>query len=137
MNWKRLGYNPSVVYHYTKKSNVDSIIKDKKIKKFRDIYTFFTESYESAIYLLEKVTCNPRCATIGFDGITRPNRNSIEDFCVLELEIDKNYIDTTKWYESNSAFGDNKEKVAKINSSICYQGDVRFKNCKILEIEKN
>ena len=135
MNWKRLDYNPDIIYHYTKKENVKNILQDKKIKKFKDSYTFFTKSYDDAIYLINNVTCNPKCVTIGFDGIKRVNKNNPKDYVILKLEVDKNYIDRTKWFISSSASGINQERIQKINDSICYKGDLKFKSCEILNGE--
>lgn len=131
--FKSLGYSPQVVYHYTRKANVTSILDSKEIKRFKDTYTFFTETEELADWLIRNVTCNSNCATIDFDGIPKANRNNIEDFCILKLTVNRKYIDNTKWFASGSAFGPNDDKLKKINSSICYKGNVKFTECEIVK----
>ena len=133
MNFKPLGRSPEVVYHYTKLDNVSSITKDKEVKRFKDTYTFFTESLELADWLLKNVTCNPNCGTVGFDGIIRKNDNNIKDYCILKLTVNKNYIDNTKWYLSDSAFNGDKDVIDVVNSSICYKGNLKFVECEVVK----
>lgn len=129
--FERINYSPDFVYHYTKIENFAYILRDKKIKKGKDTYCFFNETQRESEWILENVTCNPNCKTVDFDGIPKLNRNNIEDYIILKLEVDKNYVDNTKWYKSDSGYGTDEKYVDMINSSICYKGDLRYKTLRV------
>lgn len=132
----RLNYVPKEVYHYTKIKNLEQIQKDKKIKKFKDQWTFFAPTIENAKYLLTNVVCNPKCATYNYEGIAVSNTNKLEDFCILKLVVDTNYTDSSKWFSPNVAKCKNEEILNVMAENIAYKGDLRFKNCVMISLDE-
>lgn len=134
MLFKRLEFLPETVYHYTKKDNIESIIKDKKIKKFKDKYTFFTMSELDSDFLMSNLTCNPLARTRDYNGIIRTNTNKKEDYILLKLKVDRKYVDNTLWYSSDSTGGGNSKLAQEINSrTICYKGDLKYTEIEVIK----
>lgn len=134
MLFKRLLFTPSIVFHYTKRNNVESIMRDRTIKRFKDVYTFFSNSESDSDFLLENLACNPKAGVRDYKGIIRDNINKKEDFVLLKILVNKNYTDSTKWYQSDSTEGTAEDLVKEINAkTICFKGDLR---CSKIEIVK-
>lgn len=131
INEERLNYVPKEIYHFTKKENLESIMKDRTIKHFSDVYTFYCPTEEEAKWFLYNVTCNPKAVTVGADGIKRKNNNNIDDFVLLKIIPDRNYLDNSKWFKSNSTR--NEEIDSHV---ICYKGNVKIKSAEIYELNE-
>lgn len=131
INEERLNYVPKEIYHFTKKENLESIMKDRIIKHFSDIYTFYCPTEEEAKWFLYNVTCNPKTVTVGTDGIKRKNNNNIDDFVLLKITPDANYLDNRKWFMSNSTRNEDID-----SHVICYKGNVKIKNAEIYELNE-
>ncbi|WP_297422146.1 hypothetical protein [Clostridium sp.] len=131
INEERLGYVPNVIYHFTKKENLEIIMKDRTIKHFSDIYTFYCPTEEEAKWFLYNVTCNPKATRVGLDGIRRKNNNKIEEFVLLKIIPDRNYLDNSKWFKSNSTRNEEIDRHV-----ICYKGNVRINSAEIYELSE-
>ena len=131
INEERLNYVPKEIYHFTKKDNLESIMKDTTIKHFSDIYTFYCPTEWEAKWFLYNVTCNPKAVTVGADGVKRQNNNKIDEFVLLKITPDTNYLDNRKWFKSNSTRNDDVDKHV-----ICYKGNVRIKSAEIYELNE-
>jgi hypothetical protein len=131
INEERLGYMPKVIYHFTKKENLESIMKDRIIKHFSDVYTFYCPTEWEAKWFLYNVTCNPKATTVGADGVKKQNNNKIDEFVLLKIIPDRIYLDNNKWFKSNSTRNDNVDRHV-----ICYKGNVRIKNAEIYELNE-
>lgn len=131
INEERLNYSPKEIYHFTKKENLENIMKDRTIKHFSDVYTFYCPTEWEAKWFLYNVTCNPKATTVGSNGIKRQNNNKIEEFVLLKITPDTNYLDNSKWFKSNSTR--NEEVDSHV---ICYKGTVKIKNAEIYELNE-
>lgn len=116
--WERLNYEPEYIYHFTKKYKVESIKKDRQLKKFKDIYIFACESYEDCIVVIQNTLLNPNAKFIDFDGIAKKYNNvNIEEYVILKLK--PRYSNILLWYKSQSA----KNSVID-NITIAYKGNL-------------
>lgn len=52
MGYVRVPERPSVVYHYTRRENLDSILRDGKIKRMGDTECWFCSSLEDTLALM-------------------------------------------------------------------------------------
>ena len=51
MGYERVAERPSVVYHYTKRENLPSILKDGRIKRMGDTLVIIFRIFQRRLYL--------------------------------------------------------------------------------------
>lgn len=129
---------PEVVYHLTKKENVEKILEDGKIKLFGDTECWFCESIPNMKRYMEYTVMNegkPYIATGG--AVKLYPKFKPEEYAVLKLT--PKYREG-KWYRWMQEMPPNtsKEMLEKArefsNLKIGFRGELRFSNCEIIEI---
>lgn len=117
-----------IVYHFTKKENVQKIRKDRQLKKFKDNYVFVCESYEDCINVIKNTILNPKARYMDFDGVIRDYKNrNINDYVILKLKT--RYSDSLKWFKSTSS---NNSCID--DKTIAYKGNLPIKSMDEIEI---
>ena len=131
---------PTEVYHLTKRENLESILADKRIRRFGDTECWFCRSPEDMLRYMEyTVLCEgkPYIATGG--RIQRYSKFVPEDYVLLKLTPSK-WED--KWYQWNQELPANaspevKEQAREFSElKIGYRGDLRFSKVEVLDLKQ-
>ena len=126
--WELLGREPQIVYHFTRRKNVDSIVKDRQLKKFKDTHVFVCENYEGCIEVIKSTILNPNARYVDFDGMVKKyNPEDIKDFVIMKLET--RFSKTMNWYKSQSAFNKMVD-----DYTVAYKGNLPIKVLEVQEI---
>ena len=131
---------PTEVYHLTKRENVESILADKRIRRFGDTECWFCRSPEDMLRYMEcTVLCEgkPYIATGGH--IQRYPKFMPQEYVLLKLTPSK-WED--KWYQWNQELPPNASAEAKAQAKefselkIGYRGDLRFSKMEVVDLEQ-
>ena len=131
---------PTEVYHLTKRENVESILADKRIRRFGDTECWFCRTPNDMLRYMEyTVLCEgkPYIATGG--RIEHYPKFIPEDYVLLKLTPSK-WED--KWYLWNQELPVNASLVAKAEAiefselKIGYRGDLRFSKMEVIDLEQ-
>ena len=117
----------SYLYHYTKKENVESIVRTGEIRS-SDEFVFFTDSFEKSVELFEQEMMND---VFYYDLDCKLRRRvpvKKEDYRIIKIPFknDGNFY--------NFIFPGNNNPKNVYNMSRIHKGTLHFKKCKILEI---
>lgn len=130
---------PDKVFHLTKRKNVETILQEEKIRRFDDTECWFCQSVPDLLRYMEyTVLCKGKVYYKTDGSIGRYPRFKPEDYAVLELV--PRYREGN-WYKWNQELPPNSpgELMAQAkefsNLKIGFRGDLRFKDCKVLEIK--
>lgn len=131
MSYERITDIPQTLYHYTKQSNVESILNDGKIKKFRDVECWFCASIEDLLRYMELTVMNEGKPYYDTNGIRKSYPPFIaEDFVVLELTPRYQNGEWVKWnqeYPSDTP-PEVKELLKEFSDlKVGFRGDFKFK----------
>ena len=78
---------PSTVYHYTKRTNLPSILLDKKIRRFDDRECWFSTSLADSLQLMRETVMQEGKGFYKVDGtIGHYPKFMPEDYVILELQ---------------------------------------------------
>ena len=78
---------PSTVYHYTKRTNLPSILLDKKIRRFGDRECWFSTSLADSLQLMRETVMQEGKGFYKVDGtIGHYPKFMPEDYVILELQ---------------------------------------------------
>lgn len=137
MGYVKVGI-PDTVYHLTKKNNVDSILKDGKIKRFNDSECWFCRSKPDMLrYMQMTVLCEGKLFIDVNGCLNRYPKFKPEDYVVLKLT--PRYREGN-WYQWNQMLSPNAapEVIAEGKEfsrlKIGFRGDLRFKKCEVLDM---
>lgn len=131
---------PTEVYHLTKRENLESILADKRIRRFGDTECWFCRSPEDMLrYMQYTVLCEgkPYIATGG--RIQRYPKFDPEDHVLLKLTPSK-WED--KWYQWNQEVPANASPEVKDQArefselKVGYRGDLRYSKAEILDLKQ-
>lgn len=126
MNVIRKKFNTKYLYHYTKKENIDKIIKDKKFKSI-DKYTFFTGSLNECITNFETEMMSYKYY-IDLDlKLKEREYSNKEEFVILKVP----YVEDNNFYEFNFS-----NSTSIYSNSIAHKGCYDFKKIKIIDFPK-
>lgn len=121
--------NVKYIYHYTKKSNVQKILNDRKIMS-KDKYVFFTESLQDSIAIFEKEMMQEGRLYIDVNGVLRKREKcKKEDYCILKLP----YKNDNNFYKMHF---ENQIKNSVYTYSITHKGAYDFENAQVIEFPK-
>lgn len=129
---------PAEVYHLTKRENLDSILSDKRIRRFGDTECWFCRTPEDMLRYMEyTVLCEgkPYIATGG--RVQNYPKFQPEDYVLLKLTPAK-WED--KWYQWNQEVPANASSEVKAQArefselKIGYRGDLRFSQVEVYEL---
>ena len=78
---------PSTVYHYTKRTNLPSILLDKKIRRFDDRECWFSTSLADSLQLMRETVMQEGKGVYKVDGTIGHYPKFVpEDYVILELQ---------------------------------------------------
>ena len=78
---------PSIVYHYTKRTNLPGILLDKKIRRFGDRECWFSTSLADSLQLMRETVMQEGKGFYKVDGtIGHYPKFMPEDYVILELQ---------------------------------------------------
>ena len=131
---------PTQVYHLTRRENVGSIRKEKRIRRFGDTECWFCRTPADMLRYMEyTVLCEgkPYIATGG--AVKHYPKFIPEDYVLLKL-IPAKWED--KWYQRNQeipskapqAVKDQTEEFSRLK--VGYRGDLRFSKMEIIELSQ-
>ncbi|WP_373262273.1 hypothetical protein [Hungatella hathewayi] len=128
---------PKKVYHYTKRMNLDSILKDGKIKAIDGLECWFCLTLDDLINYLQLTAFNEGAKYVSSDFTIKSYPKFVpEDYIVLELKP-RYSKDCWFYYENDIISYDylknlDQKKLAKLK--IGYRGDLEFKGIKVHEM---
>lgn len=139
MGYERIDKPEGLLYHYTKRENLEQIIKDGRIRKFRDRESWFCTSLEDTLRLMELTVMQEGNLYYDVKGFPRHYPAFVpEEYVILELEP---RFQSGEWVRWNQEFPENTpEEVLKLGEEFSrlkagYRGDVRFyPNPRIYEV---
>ena len=71
MAYERIDKPKGLLYHYTKRENVESILRDGRIRKFKDTESWFCTSLEDTLRLMELTVMQEGKLYFDADGFPR------------------------------------------------------------------
>ena len=131
---------PTEVYHLTKRENLDSILRDKRIRRFRDTECWFCRTPEDMLRYMEfTVLCEgkPYIATGG--RVRHYPKFQPEEYVLLKLTPSK-WED--KWYQWNQEVPVNASPEIKAQAKefselkVGYRGDLRFSKVEVMDLRQ-
>lgn len=139
MGYERIDRPEGLLYHYTKRENLEQIIKDGRIRKFKDRESWFCTSLEDTLRLMELTVMQEGNLYCDVDGFLKRYPAFVpEDYVILELTP---RFQNGEWVRWNQEFPENTpEEVLKLGEEFShlkagYRGDVRFyPNPRIYEV---
>lgn len=130
MAYERINRPEGLLYHYTKRENVESISKDGKIRRFMDRETWFCTSLENTLRLMELTVMQEGKRYYDVHGLPKRYPTFVaEDYVILELVPRFQNGDWVIW---NQEFPQGTpEEVLKLGEEfshlkIGYRGDLKF-----------
>lgn len=130
MGYKSIERPDGPLYHYTKRKNLESILKDGRIKRFLDRETWFCASLEDILRLMECTVMQKGKTYIDVFGIPRQYPEFVpHDYVILELRPRHQSGEWVIW-EQEFAPGTPAE-VLKLGAEFSrmklgYRGDLKF-----------
>lgn len=86
MAYERIDRPKGLLYHYTKRENIEPILQDGRIRKFRDTECWFCTSLEDTLRLMELTVMEEGKLYYDINGLSRRYPKFIpEEYVVLEL----------------------------------------------------
>ena len=139
MAYERIDGPKGLLYHYTKRENIEPILQDGRIRKFKDRECWFCTSLEDTLRLMELTVMEEGKLYYDANGLPRRYPKFIpEEYVVLELSPRYQNGDWVIW---NQEFPDGApEDIRKLGEEfshlkIGFRGDLRFyENPNIYEV---
>jgi hypothetical protein len=139
MAYERIANRPTVVYHYTKRENLNSILRDGRIKRMGDTECWFCGSLEDTLALMRDTVMVEGKPFIKVGGsIGRYPKFVPEDYVILKLTPRWQNGEWVHWIQEMPP-GSPKEVVnAALRFSMLklgFRGDLKFQsNPEVLEV---
>ena len=128
---------PDIVYHLTKRENLESILADKNIRRYDDTECWFCRSIPDLLKYMEHTVMNEGKPYIATGGIVKRYPAFVPgDYLILKLT--PRYREGN-WYKWMQEFPPNsppkllKQGEEFSNLKIGFRGDLRFKAVEVLE----
>ena len=141
MAYERIATPLGGIYHYTRKENLQSILVDSRIRRFKDKECWFCTSLENLLRLMALTVMNEGGLYIGVNGL--PKRYPPfcpDDYVILKLTPRYQNGEWVRWnQEMDSRCSAEQKALAEefSNLKIGYRGDLKFKlNPEIIEISE-
>ena len=88
MAYERIDGPKGLLYHYTKRENIEPILQDGRIRKFKDRECWFCTSLEDTLRLMELTVMEEGKLYYDANGLPRRYPKFIpEEYVVLELSL--------------------------------------------------
>lgn len=131
--------SPEIIYHYTKKKNLDSILRDGVIKRFDDTECWFSLSIYDMVILMQYTVMREGRPFIAVGGkVSYYPKFDPEDYVILKLQ--PLHSSKTKWFHWKDPITPKlpKDRLEAIErAKVCYRGNLRFKEpATILEMSE-
>lgn len=139
MAYERVADLPSVVYHYTRRENLDSILRDGRIRRMGDTECWFCSSLEDTLELMEQtvmVEGKPYYKVGG--SIGRYPKFVPEDYIILKLTPRWQNGDWVRWMQevppgSPQEVVDAAQRFSMLK--LGFRGDMKFRpDPEVLEV---
>lgn len=130
MGYERIEKPEGLLYHYTKKEKLEQILKDERIRKFKDRECWFCTSLEDTLRLMELTVMQEGGRYIDVNGL--PKRYPAfhaEDYVILELTPRFQSGEWVRWNQEFPEGADDEllalgEEFSQLKKG--YRGDLRF-----------
>jgi len=127
MRARKISPKTRYLYHYTLKSNVESILKDKSIRS-RDDYVFFTGSLADSVKAFNNEIMTEGRPYLDLDGVLRYREKcDRKDYCILKIP----YRDDDRFYRFDA---DDLPEDSIYRLAIAHRGAYDFKKARVLEM---
>lgn len=127
MRARKIRPKTKYLYHYTLKSNVESILKDKAIKS-RDDYVFFTGSLADSVKAFNNEIMSEGRPYFDLDGVLRYREKcDRKDYCILKIP----YRDDNRFYKFD-VDGQPEDSIYRL--AIAHRGTYDFQKARVLEM---
>lgn len=130
MGYERVVDRPSVVYHYTKRENVPSILKDGRIKRMGDTECWFCLSLEDTLSVMEDTVMAEGKFYVTVGGkLARYPKFDPEEYVILKLTPRWQSGEWVRWMQELPPGADPQLKeVAEAFSmkKVGFRGDMKF-----------
>lgn len=98
MGYERIEKPKGLLYHYTKRGNLEQITKDGRIRKFKDRETWFCTSLENTLRLMDMTVMQEGNPYYDVNGLLRHYPAFVpEDYVILELSPRFQNGDWVRW----------------------------------------
>ena len=127
MRARKISPKTRYLYHYTLKSNVESILKDKSIRS-RDDFVFFTGSLADSVKAFNNEIMTEGRPYFDLDGVLRYREKcDRKDYCILKIP----YRDDDRFYRFDA---DDLPADSIYRLAIAHRGTYDFKKARVLEM---
>ncbi len=141
MAYERIEKPKGLLYHYTKRENLEPILKDGRIRKFKDTESWFCKSLEDTLRLMELTVMQEGKLYYDVNGLPRKYPPFVpDDYVILELSLRYQSGDWVRWNQEFPA--GTPEQVLKLGEEfshlkVGFRGDVRFyENPNVYEVSE-
>ena len=130
MAYERIDKPKGLLYHYTKRENVESILRDGRIRKFKDSECWFCTSLEDTLRLMELTVMQEGKLYFDANGFPRQYPKFVpEDYVILELAPRHQNGEWVRWNQELPK--DVPEALLKLGEEFShlkagFRGDLRF-----------
>lgn len=130
MGYERIAKPEGTLFHYTKRDNLEQILKDGRIRKFKDRESWFCSSLKNTLRLMELTVMQEGNLYYDVNGFPRRYPPfQAEDYVILELAP---RFQNGEWVRWNQEFGeDASEEVLRLGQEFSclklgFRGDLKF-----------
>lgn len=139
MAYVSLTDTPTELYHYTKRENLEKILEDGRIRRFGDRETWFCQSLDDMLKLMEATVMQEGKPYIKVGGsIGRYPEFVPEDYVILKLIPRWQSGEWVRWMQEVPDDSPQELKSAAYSFSmlkIGFRGDLKFqKNPEVIEV---
>lgn len=130
MAYERIEKPKGLLYYYTKRENLESILKDGRIRKFKDSESWFCKSLEDTLRLMELTVMQEGNLYYDVNGLLRRYPKFVpEDYVILELAPRCQSGDWVRWNQEFPV--GTPEEVLKLGEKfshlkVGFREDLRF-----------
>ena len=129
---------PTVVYHFTKKENLDSILRSGTIYRMGDSECWFCKSLEDSLDVMKTTVMQPEKPYIKVGGsIGRYPEFHAEEYVIIKLIPKRERGVWVRWMDELSS--NTAEEVRKAHDEFCkkkigFRGDLHFHSPEIYDV---
>jgi len=137
MGYEKINKPQGELYHYTKRENLEQILKDQKIKKFKDRECWFCTSLENVLRLMELTVMQEGKKYYDVEGNLKRYPEFIpEEYVILRLTP---RFQNGEWVIWNQQLPSNaSEELVQLGEEfshlkVGFRGDLKFRDPCIIE----
>lgn len=131
MAYERISAPKAELYHYTKKENLERILSDGRIRRFKDTECWFCASLEDTLRLMELTAMNEGGLYIGVNGLPMRYPKFIpNDYVILKVTPRYSNGDWVRWQQEVAGHCTEEQKALTQEFSslkLGYRGDLKFR----------